>query len=247
MYFYVNKEINFFAKKALDSNLTYSAEIYRIARENTSFQEIYPIIDKNDALYGKDSSKRISYDKQIMFLLNQLLLKCDIYFPLQYKNRKEIVSHILGYRRIIDYMNSKYSINDENYYEYYDKIINYNIIKPFYDNLRYNYDLFKDILKERKINIKKININIFRDQNKIIKLLSDFSFANTSNDIVWLFDDIESKILAVKGRTYRQRKSPEQLEQGVIDTNQKHMKKIIEEYNNKKDYIKYFNTIEKRI
>lgn len=50
-------------------------------------------------------------------------------------------------------MNSKYSINDENYYEYYDKIINYNIIKPFYDNLRYNYDLFKDILKERKINI----------------------------------------------------------------------------------------------
>lgn len=64
---------------------------------------------------------------------------------------------------------------------------------------------------------------------------------------MWLFDDIESKILAVKGRTYRQRKSLEQLEQGVIDANQKHMKKIIEEYNNKKDYIKYFNTIEKRI
>ena len=48
MYFYINKEINYLAKKALDSNLTYSAEIYCIIRECISFQEIYQIIIKKN-------------------------------------------------------------------------------------------------------------------------------------------------------------------------------------------------------
>lgn len=241
MNFFKNSELMKFAEKTLNSDLPYSPAIYQIISTHYSFPDTFTSLDKSEAFAGTKSSKKIPYDTQILLLLNELLYQFDKFFPLLYNQRLNIISHLLCFNRTNIFLNSKYSLNDDRYSEYYEDLLNKIFIQAFYNNLHYNYSLFEKILKERRINYNKIDLNNITHQRKLLKLLSDLSFCNSKNDALWLFDDLNTRITNAKGHTYRQRKTVEELEQNAISINQKYMKKIIEQYNFKKDYIKYFN------
>ena len=241
MNFLKNSELMKFAEKAINSDLPYGSAIYQIISTHYSFHNTFLSLDKSEAFAGINSNKKIPYDTQILLLLNKLFYQFDKFFPLLYNQRLNIIGHLLCFNRTNIYLSSKYSLTDNNYSEYYESLLNIIFIQAFYDNLHYNYSLFEKILKERRINYKKVDLNNISHQRKLLKLLSDLSFCNNKNDVSWLFDDLNTRIAEAKGHTCRQRKTKEELEQKAISINQKYMKKIIEQYNQKKEYIKFFN------
>ena len=72
-------------------------------------------------------------------------------------------------------------------------------------------------------------------------ILSDLSYYNLTNDITWLFEDIESHIIRDKNSSYRKKqKNNKECEERIISINNKYMNKIIKNYNMCKEYLKYF-------
>ena len=244
----INRNVVLFSEMALNKNISYGSFIYELIKYNLYFPYILSSLDKTEVISNDNTNKKISAEEQMLYLLNKLVAEFDKYFPLQYAQRNTIIGKLLGLNITIDYLHSKYYYDDKENYDYYTETIKKIFITVFYDNLKYNHLLYKDIFKEKRINYNKLDINNPTHINKLLNLLSDLTYCNLSNDSSWLFDDIESHLIRDRNSNYRKKqKNAIENEKRIISTNNKYIIEIISNYNSKKEYLKYFKQNKKNI
>ena len=234
----IDKRVLMFSELALDERIKYGSFIYELIKYNIYFPEILRTLDKSDITYNKIT---VSAENQMLHLFDKLVEEFDKYFPLQYGQRYNIISKLLGLQVTVDYLHSKYYYNDKEYEKYYEDKIRIIFIKIFINNLKYNYALFENVFKDRRINLKKFDFNNSNQVKKVLNLLCDLAYCNLTNDILWLFDSIEMHIIRNENSIYRRKsKSKEDAMNKIITTNNNYVIKIIDNYNKRKDYLKYF-------
>ncbi len=234
----IDKIVLMFSELAINERIKYGSFIYELIKYNLYFPEILRTLDKSDVTYNKII---ISAENQMLHLFDKLVEKFDKYFPLQYGQRYNIIGKILGLQVTADYLHCKHYYNDKEYEKYFEDKIRVIFISVFINNLKYNYELYENIFKDRRINLKRFDINNPNQAKKVLSLLSDLAYCNLTNDILWLFDSIEMHIIRDENSLYRRKnKSKEDMKNRIITTNNNYIIKIIDNYNKRKDYLKYF-------
>lgn len=237
----INRNIFILSELALNEKLKYGSFIYELIKYNMYFPYIISSLDQSEVTSSSNNNIKISANQQLLHLLDKLINEFDKCFPLQYGQRYDIVGKLLGLNLTIEYLHSKYYYEDKEYELYYEDMIRKIFITIFYNNLKYNYQLYFDIFSEKRINYTNIDLNKPLHVKKILNILSDLSYCNLTNDITWLFEDIESHIIRDKNSSYRKKqKSNKKCEERIISINSKYVNKIIENYNMRKKYLKYF-------
>lgn len=237
----INRNIFILSELALNEKLKYGSFIYELIKYNMYFPYIISSLDQSEVTSSSNNNIQISANQQLLHLLDKLINEFDKYFPMQYGQRYDIVGKLLGLNLTIEYLHSKYYYEDKEYELYYEDMIKKIFITIFYSNLKYNYKLYSDIFSEKRINYTNIDLNKPLHVKKILNILSDLSYCNLTNDITWLFEDIESHIIRDKNSSYRKKqKSNKECEERIISINNKYVIKLIENYNMRKEYLKYF-------
>lgn len=237
----INRNIFILSELALNEKLKYGSFIYELIKYNMYFPYIISSLDQSEVISSSNNNIQISANQQLLHLLDKLINEFDKCFPLQYGQRYDIVGKLLGLNLTIEYLHSKYYYEDKEYELYYEDMIRKIFITIFYNNLKYNYQLYSDIFSEKRINYTNIDLNKPLHVKKILNILSDLSYCNLTNDITWLFEDIESHIIRDKNSSYRKKqKSNKKCEERIISINSKYVNKIIKNYNMRKEYLKYF-------
>ena len=235
----MNKKIEKFANDVLKEDLNYSAFISHNVRLSGNFNRVLKDLDESVVVSNVDPNNILTAEQQVMHLFNRLLYWFDKYFPTLYRYRSIIIGKLLSYDETVEYLQSKHYLGDNNYIKFFTDSINLIFVKGFYNNLKYHYDIYADILKERKIDYKKLDLKKSSHLKKLLDLVSDLAFCDKEFDSYYLFNYIDNDIQLFVNNKHRAQANIDYKEQ-CIWISKVHNEKIIEKYNMKKDYIKYF-------
>lgn len=224
----IESKINLLQNNILHSEKCYDIVTYRLL-QNHNLQNT---ILKNE--------KEIN-DKSFIDLLDRLvnLFRNQFYEinSTEYNINCIIDSNI---NRIENYLLSNIDVYDNNNIKYIKEQSYKLFISNFIHNLRY-IDLFENILNERNIKIKDIDNYSLDECTKIVQLLSDFVFCMKGRDIiVYLFQDIEKDIEYHLKNNEDKKYSDDYHKNIVINHYKIQYERMIDSYNNKKEYLKYF-------
>lgn len=224
----IESKINLLQNNILHSEKCYDIVTYRLL-QNHNLQNT---ILKNE--------KEIN-DKSFIDLLDRLvnLFRNQFYEinSTEYNINCIIDSNI---NRIENYLLSNINVYDNNNIKYIKEQSYKLFISNFIHNLRY-IDLFENILDERNIKIKSIDNYSLDECTKIVQLLSDLVFCMRGRDIiVYLFQDIEKDIEYHLKNNEDKNYSDDYHKNIVINHYKIQYERMIDSYNNKKEYLKYF-------
>lgn len=198
-------------KIILDNDYYNSIVMYRLIK-SSCLDKIIKKIDDNS-------------EENFINLFNHLLNRFDDYFPLLNNVKIVIFNKLLKLDETKKYLLSKYNLNDNNYFEYYENLIKDIFTKTFLLNL--------DVINNDEIN-KFINEYT---KNDITTLMKKLCFCSDKLDSIYLFENINMKIKRIKSKYHYDNKK-------CLDIAKKdmiiHYKSIIEDFNNKKEHISYF-------
>lgn len=143
--------------------------------------------------------------------------------------------------RVEKYLLSNIDIYDNNNIKYIKEQSYKLFISNFINNLRY-VGTFKIILDERNIQFKNIDEYSLDECIDIVRLLSDLIFCTKCRNIVsYLFQDIEKDIEYHLKENNEKKYSDNYYKIKVIDHYKTQYEIIIDSYNSKKEYLKYFD------
>lgn len=224
-----------------DEKINNSAFIYELLSYNSYLINILNEVDNKPVVCNVDPNVKVTAEQQVICLLNRMIDRFDSHFPFLYRYRKWVFSHFLSYEETRQYLLSKHYLGDNNYIKFFENSINRIFVRNFYRNLEFVMDDYIDIFKERKINYKNLSLDKPTHLRQLLDLLSDFTYCFHDHiNIIFLFESIEDRVTMFCKSYGRKRATKEVWYQRMIDENRMHMTRIIESYNNKKDYLKLF-------
>jgi len=142
--------------------------------------------------------------------------------------------------RVEKYLLSNVDVYDNNNIKYIKEQSYKLFISNFINNLRY-VETFKNILNERNIKVKVIDEYSLDECTEIVRLLSNLVFCLKCRNIVsYLFQDIEKDIEYHLKENSEKKYNDDYYKIKVIDHYKTQYEIIMDSYNNKKKYLKYF-------
>ena len=235
----ISRRIEKFANDVLNEKLDYGAFISQFVRISGNFPRVLKDLDDSEVVSNVDPNNVLTAEQQVMHLFNRLLGWFDKYFPTLYRYRLAIVGKLLDHEETIEYLQSKHYLGDNDYIKFFTDSISLIFVKSFYNNLKYNYDLYADILNERNINYEKLDLKKSSHLKKLLDLISDLAFCDKNFDSYYLFSNLDKDIQLFANNKYR-KKANKDYKEHTKWINRVHNEKIVENYNKKKNYIKYF-------
>lgn len=203
--------------------------IYNLILNNNNLRKIINNIDNKKIISNSNPNVIIRPDMQVIFLLDRLINRFDDHFPLLHKYRTIIIDNFLRYKEYENYLKEKYYLGDNEYIKYYEEKLNLIFVKSFYNNFKYIENELTDIFKEYKINMKKISLDNPTELEKLLNILSDFSYCYHRWDSAYLFSEMDNDI-----------KLNSEWKEEILKDYKFHLSRILENYNLKKEYLEIF-------
>jgi hypothetical protein len=219
----------------------YDMTIYKIINSGV-LDEIIDNIDDKCVLSDINSNEIISSYEQFLDLLNKFI----VFFKKKFNNLSfyidELIKELIknNYYEFSNYLLSKHYLGDNKYIMFFEDNMNRLSILNFVKNIEYSSEI-KKLLKLNNIKIKNIKDYSFDEVLEISDLLSDLIFCYSNEfHTVLLFTDMSKVINDLKSDNSNN--NLDKIDAVINDFDFK-CKIIIDSYNNKRKYLKYFKDI----
>lgn len=114
------------------------------------------------------------------------------------------------------------------------------IISNFISNCKY-ISCIEELLKEKNLKLQSVNKYNLKDSLTILELLSDLVFCKKGRcDNIILFESIDKKLNSLKSRRSNKKYNYEHYKNDFLSKNEIKYNRILNAYNNKKKYLKFF-------
>jgi hypothetical protein len=219
----------------------YDMSIYKVINSGV-LDEIIKKINNEDVPCDVNPNEITSSNEQFLGLLNRFVIffKKNFCGLSEYTDEsiKELIQSNIN--EFSNYLLSKHYLGDNKYIRFFEESLNRLAISNFVKNTEYSYEL-KKLFKDENIKIKNIDKYTFNEVMKISDLLSDlvFCYYNEFHTLL-LFTDINkfmSEYIDV------QSKNEAKMINALINDFDFKCSFIIESYNKKREYLKYFKNI----
>jgi len=225
----IESKINLLQDDILHSQKNYDIVTYRLLQnpdlKNTILKNEKTISNKNfiDLL-----DRFVNIFRNQFFNINSIEYNISCIID---SNINRMEKYLLSNMNIYDNKNIKY-IKEQSY-----KLF----ISNFLNNLKY-IDVCSNALSERNIKIKSIDDYSLDECTMVVEFLSDLVFCMKGrNVVVYLFQNIEKDIEHYVKNNKDKKYSDKYYKDKVIEHYKTQYETIIESYNSKKEYLKYFD------